>query len=251
MNTKPYILTGRDKIVLNFNRGSQDPKYHFNDHIATHKFPSPAAAKGFVEAVIKECFERVPEPSKVYTSSNRLVLNDWIVIRAEGPHTLEDILATKKSEPPPKPYDAYAEQISAYHWGVHPQVNERTRSAQHRPPLSEQEKQKHAPHSEIRASNEANALRRAREARESRQAARPPKTGKPAAEKAPRASREGVKRSPEGYLSLEALGFDARMARTALRAAATPKPAQGWCWPASEKEKATKLVKDAIKKAGK
>lgn len=236
-------FTSKDQILLHFNRYAEagNPKYQYTDHVATYKFPTKVVAKAFIEATIREAWERVPQPSKRWVSDTRLALNDWIIITANGPHTLEDIMEANSAKYTlPAPYDYYAEQIMAYHWGAHPQVNARSLAAKGEK-LSEEDKQKYAPPSRIRESTE----RKQKERQELKRA--PRETKAPKLEKAPKQDANTV-----SLASICAeLGYDAKEARTALRKFSYPKPSSGWQWPQAQKAKISADVKELVLKTRK
>lgn len=241
-------FTSKDAIVLCFNRYTDggNPKHQYTEHVATHKFPTKSVAKAFIEATIREAWERVPAPSKKWISASRFALNDWIVITADGPHSLEKIMdaTIDKKYKLPAPYDYYAEQIMAYHWGNHPQISSRSRST----PLSETELEKLAPPPRIRESNE----RQTKNARAEKYKA---KASKP--EKTPKASQEAPasKQPTEGRVPLAAicasLGIDPKEARGALRNASYAKPYSSWEWEKEKVEAVTKDIKSIVEKARK
>lgn len=240
-------FTSKDQIVLHFNRFQDANKMQqFTDHVATHKFPTKTVAKAFIEATIREAWERVPEPSKKWVSADRLALNDWIIITANGPHTLERIMEAKvdKQYKLPAPYDYYAEQIMAYHWGLHPQVNSRTRGSA----LPEADYEKLKPPSRIRESNE----RQSREKRADKYKARRTSALKP--NEASRLKQAKTPKSTDGVSLAQictSLKIDPKEARAALRKTNYPKPGAGWEWDKSQADKISRDVKAAVEKARK
>jgi hypothetical protein len=100
LKVKP-AFTGRDKILIHFNRVLPDEKpsdeklkSKYADHIATHKFGASYAARHFIERIITEAFNAIPEPSRVWKGPNRLYLNQWILISTDDQSevSLEDIM---------------------------------------------------------------------------------------------------------------------------------------------------------------
>lgn len=223
----------KDYIVLHFNRYQDMAKMQqFTDHVATHKFPTRIAAKSFIEHVIREACERVPAPSKTWHTPKRLAINDFIIITADGPSSLEDIMETNipKSFKLPPPYDQYAAEIMAFHWGSHPQINSRSTGKQ----LSDEDREKYAP--------------------EPRLSKKPVRAPKSAAQ--PKAAVTRTPKPADGdSVSLAAicasLKIDPKEARGALRKASYPKPSNGWQWPKEQKEKVSKDVNAAVMKARK
>lgn len=243
-------FTGKDQILLHFNRWRADAEKmrQFSDHIATHKFPTKAVAKAFIEATIREAWERVPEPSKKWVSKDRFVLNDWIIITAAGPYTLESIMESKpdKAYKLPAPYDYYAEQIMRYHWGMHPQINTRARGDK---PMTEAEHDKYAPPCRAEELNQKREAQRGK-----RKIKEPAVTGRTQAEKPNKSDVPKRAKSADG-VSLAAicaaLRIDPKEARGALRKVNYPKPGSSWEWDKSDEAKVMKDVKAAIEKARK
>lgn len=231
-------FSGRDMIVLHFNR-YQDMKgmQQFADHVATHKFPNRIAAKAFIEATVREAWERVPEPSKKWHSKDRLALNEFIIITAAGPYSLEQIMeqTVPKNYRLPPPYDQYAMSIMAYHWGSHPQINSRSRDK----PLTHEEHDKYAPP-------------RAQKGTATGSADKPNKSNTP--KRTPKERPQKTPKSGDGVsiaTICAALKIDPKEARGALRKANYPKPGASWEWDKKDEAKVSKDIKDAVLKARK
>jgi hypothetical protein len=249
-------FTGRDKILIHFNRvnpGEKPPaellKAKYADHIATHKFGAKYAARHFIDRIIALSSSVVPNPSKKWVGPNRYFINDWILISTDedSSESLEDIIGDTLTKEEakwrlPHPYDQYASYIAHYNQGIHPQINTRSREHAGLPPLNDEERHTFGLDTGQNISGEQRRVKvepkmRA-DYRGERKVIKEPKEPKP-------------KLTP-GVVSIadiaKKLGCTPGEARKVLRATKTPKPASGnWAWDKSESDKIEKIVKKGLK----
>lgn len=246
LKVKP-AFSGRDSILIHFNRvlpaelkskTDEILARKYVDHIATHKFGATYAAKCFIDTIRELSEGTVPQPSEKWVGPNRLYLNEWILISSDPQSSvgLEDIMEheydkEEKKWKLPHPYDQYASSIARYSQGTHTQINSRTRESQGKPPLDDDTLialgvKKKQPRDDYREHKR--------------------KEPKPVKE------RKAPKRDLSGMIDLAAickpLKIEPREARQALRKSKAQKPDAGWVWPEKEKAEVTKMVEKAIKK---
>lgn len=248
LKVKP-AFTGRDKILLHFNRVTKDEKVppeeklrsKYVDHISTLKFGSKYAARHFIERIIEEASVAVPKPTRTWKGPNRLHINDWILISSDedSEEDLEDIMGddlTKEEQKwkLPHPYDQYASFIARYNHGIHPQINIKTRDDKTNPEDYDDGKKNYG---------------------DNRRAPRPEKEVEEAARRKEKKNREDKPKSKpslDGLTTIAAIASSLKIepgeARKILRASKTPKPSSGnWAWPKSEVEAITKILKKGMK----
>ena len=241
LKVKP-AFTGRDKIILHFNRvlphevkekTDEILKRKYVYHIATHKFGATYAAKCFIDTVRELSEFKVLEPTEKWVGPNRLYINNWILISSDPDSEvdLEDIIEYEYTKEEkkwrlPVPYPEYAETIARHGQGTHPQLNTRTRESQGKPPLTDAEKKKVG----LRVPSEPTREKAARKEKPERK----------------------KKERPAGIISLadicKKLKCDPREARQALRKSKAKKPDIGWAWPQKEEAQVTKDLEKALKK---
>ena len=140
LKVKP-AFTKDDRIVLHFNLTHDGRKSarKYSEHIATHKFGAKYAAKHFIDRVTSTFKTR-------WLDDQTLLVNEWFSITCDdlAPTTLEKIMeyTFDKDEAKwrlPHPYPQYADAISRFHRGAHPDINSISRAQEGKQRLTETE----------------------------------------------------------------------------------------------------------------
>lgn len=126
-----------NSIVLHFNKqGHFDRARNYAEHIATHNFAAPYAAKKFIDTILLA--NEVPNTSKQkWIGPDRLWVNEWITITSDpqSSKSLEQLMEyeykpDERKWKLPYPYTEFANAIVRYHMGSHPAIDTRALTAQ-------------------------------------------------------------------------------------------------------------------------